>query len=151
MALAFVGLQFGQALISDRSLDPLNRHFRLPLICPCRHRPIPTLLRTKFKADGIFMVTPIRSGQASLVTFYGECQPLNHLSSFLPLSFFFFQTSLILSSSACPHTSGLLFSFPSFLPSFLLFLDASTHLYKRLCPSVGPWVTRFSNIVEMGS
>ena len=39
----------------------------------------------------------------------------------------------------------------------LRFLDASTHLYKRLCPSVGrsvrpsvgPSVTRFSNIAEM--
>ena len=41
------------------------------------------------------------------------------------------------------------------------FLDASTHLYKRLCPAVGrsmgpsvglsvrPWVTRFSNITEI--
>ena len=29
------------------------------------------------------------------------------------------------------------------------FLDASTHLYKRVCPSVGRWVSRFFQIAEI--
>ena len=35
---------------------------------------------------------------------------------------------------------------PQTVLNMFLFLDASTHLYKRVCPSVGPWSVRPSRV-----
>ena len=67
---------------------------------------------------------------------------------------------LVIFSHFCDFLSFYYFSqvftfFPIFsnestrLMAMALFLDASTHLYKRVCLSVHPWVSHFFQIVEI--
>ena len=53
-------------------------------------------------------------------------------------SFFFFLLFFIFFSSFFLLFYSVLFFFPFFLLYFLYFLDVSSHLFKRVCQSVGP-------------
>ena len=59
-----------------------------------------------------------------------------------------------LNASLIFHAATSIFLFVSALPLWS-FLDGSTHLYMRVCPSVGrsirPSVTRYFQLLEMGN